>query len=688
MRCAAGFEHFGSWLCGTQGDHIRDCRVHKRQSHRLRLMGALAVFVVVAAVVPTQSAAAGNPDGGAVLLTADDFRYGTYIIDRPGTYRLTENISFNPNSPRTLNAFIDGDPSRAASLGLMAPPVDAYQAGFPLYPQLITDGVDDFQPGGPLDPRYDPAAYGVGFFAAISVTADNVVLDLNGHTIEQSAEHALLQRFFAVIELADQPFLPSQGPSDFGGGLDSANEVSIRNGTIGRSAHHGVHGNGNVDVKISNVDFVDYEVAAVALNGVRGLDVRNVTATNRKDVPVLGTFSSAQFIKLYVDDLARRGSLTTIEVGGELLGVNEIRTALREAINTTHNDIILDGIGQIRQSSEPAYGLFHNQHGVVDGNSYSFLVNSLGVAVNGFPYSPLEPDVGADDVRFSNVHVSDQVGFINEVPALNVSGSAVIDPVGAVFQTQNRHPDSGDLLTIATDRSFVGNPVANAQAFVAKAELNGEFANSHLDVTRLNISGTILDWVEGDTTFAEAGLGYLCNGDSMFHVNKGVIGFRMDSATNVSLTNTSVSDLTNLGRAGSGMCGDYGSGVSHPAATLDGYGGSATRAYTFAGSDGVVVRSATAQRLSAHAGAVVGFDVLTDGSNITFRSSSVRGARASESSSGPTPPASVYGFHIGPEGGHVTIISSCASGLIGADGQGLIDDETGNALLLGRPRRC
>lgn len=647
------------------------------------------MFVVLAAVSPTQIASAGKPAGGVVLLSTDDFRHGTYIIDRPGTYRLTEDISFNPNSPRTLNAFIDGDALVAASLGLAAPPVDAYQAGFPLYPQLVPNGVDEFQPGGPGDPRYDPAAYGVGFFAAISVTADNVVLDLDGHTIEQSSEHALLQRFFAVIELADQPFLPSQGPSDFGGGLDSANEVTIRNGTIGRSAHHGVHGNGNVDVKISNVDFVGYEVAALALNGVHGLDVHNVTATNRKDVPVLGTFSSAQFIKVYVDDLARRGSMTTIKVGGVSLGVKEISAALRDAINTTHRDIIVDGLGQIRPNSDPEYGLFHNQHGVVDGNSYSFLVNSLGVAVNGFPYSPLEPDVGADDVRFSNVHVSDQVAFINEVPALKVDGSAAIDPVGAVFQTQNRHPDSGELLTIAADKSFVGNPVANAQAFVARAKLNGEFNNSHLDVTRLNISETVLNWVEGDTTFADAGLDYLCNGDSMFHVNKGVIGFRMDSATNVALTNTSVSGLSNLGHAGSSLlCDDYSGDVSHPAATLDGYGGSATRAYTFAGSDGVVVRSATARRLSAHAGPVVGFDVLTDGSNITFRSSSVRGARASSSGSGPTPPADVYGFHIGPEGGQVTLISSCASGLIGADGQGLIDDETGNALIFGLARRC
>lgn len=226
-----------------------------------------------------------SPRGGSVvMLTGNDFRHGTYVIDQPGRYALGEDISFNPNSPSVLtDAIAAGTPPQ--TLGLTAP-LDAYQAGHPLPPQFITGGVEHFIPGGPADARYDPAAFGVGFFAAIAVTADDVVLDLAGHTIEQSAEHALLQRFFAVVELADQPFLPAQGPSDFGDGIAPANNVTIENGTVGRSSHHGIHGNGNRGVTIRNVDFVDYEVGAVALNGVQELTVQHVTATNRKDVPV------------------------------------------------------------------------------------------------------------------------------------------------------------------------------------------------------------------------------------------------------------------------------------------------------------------------------------------------------------------------------------------------------------------
>jgi len=189
---------------------------------------ALVAVALVGAVTmaPGTVAADPSPRGGPVVtLTSDDFLHGTYVIDQPGRYALGEDISFNPNSPSVLtNAITAGTPSH--SLGLTVP-VDAYQAGHPLRPQFVAGGVDHFIPGGPADARYDPAAFGVGFFAAIAVTADDVVLDLAGHTIEQSAEHALLQRFFAVIELADQPFLPAQGPSDFGDGISLANNVTI-----------------------------------------------------------------------------------------------------------------------------------------------------------------------------------------------------------------------------------------------------------------------------------------------------------------------------------------------------------------------------------------------------------------------------------------------------------------------------
>lgn len=667
----------------------------------LRTTIALAGSLLLAA-----TAAAAERHRDWVELTQKNFRFGTYVIDRPGRYRLAEDISFNPNAAPALTSAIEHGhlpASIAAQLGLPMP-VDAYHAGHPLPTQLAHRPPGErFTPGGPLDARYHPAGYGLGFFAAIAITARDVVLDLNGYTLEQSAEHALLQRFFANIELANQPFIPGQGPANFGGTFKAARDVVIRNGTIGRSAHHGIHGNGNRDVLVENVDFRDYEVAAIALNGVRDLRARNVTASNRKDVPVLGTFSSVQFIKHYVEALVRNGSQTVIDVDGETLDATAIRDALRSAVNAVHADIIaqpniVDGRAQIDAARHPAqYALFANHYGLVDGNSYSFLVNSIGVAVNGFKTRTTKP---ARNIHFSNVRVDGQHAFVNEVIALAPEGKAVTDPVGSVFQVFNTHPLSGQPVTVSeldpTHARYLGNVAANAQALVAKAHAAGDFEGTHLDLRRLGINADIVRWVEaqpGYETLASivpTPAHRLCNGDSMFHVNKGAIGFRIDAAVNVRLRNTQVNDIRNFGAPGSDLCGDYSDGKSHPMATLPGYGGAWTRAYAIAGSRNVVFANARVNGAQASAGSVVGVDVLTDARRVTVRDSRVHGVSAGHgapvSGYGPDDTRVANGFQVGPDVSRTLLLRNCATALDGYDGENLIKDHGNHTYVRGNCR--
>ncbi len=633
-------------------------------------------------------------------LTSDDFSYGTYIIDEPGEYVLTENISFNPNSPSALSSAVQNriiPPAVAQQLG-WANGVDAYSSGNPL-PTQFGDYDGSFTPGGPMDARYNPAAYGIGFFAAIAITADDVTLDLNGFTIEQSAEHALLQRFFAVIELADQPFIPNQGPHGFGAELQAASSVTITNGTIGRSSHHGIHGNSNSDIAVRNVDFVDYEVGAIALNGVNGLLVENVTAVNRKDVPVLGTFSSARFAAPYIDALVRSGSTTTLDVNGVQLTAAAVQQRLREAVNAAHEDIIIDPADptsrpQIDPMEHPTeYALFHNPFGLVDGNSYSFLVNQVGVAVNGFPVmAGLEAENLSSDITFRNVHVLDQQSFINEVVALDVGGeasghgTAAIDPVGAVFQLRNLHPDTDKPVTVTSldesEARYVGNPVANAQAFIAKAALNGDFEGIHLDISRLNINSAVIDWVEGSPgseTLEAINATWLCNGDSMFHVNKGTIAFKMDAAREVRLVDTSVDGLANFGASGSMACGDYTGGFSNPNATLESYGGNAVRAYTFAGSSDVAVEGAVIENIESWTGLAAGLAVMTDSSEVRITDVKVSGIEAGlvGPTGGPDPDPIAAAIYLAGGTSDVNLANICVTSLVSPSGIHDVFDEGG-----------
>ena len=55
----------------------------------------------------------------------------------------------------------------------------------------------------------------MGYFAVLVIATDDVKLMLNGHTIKQDPPHPLMQRFFAIIELASSPSLKGVGPGQF-----------------------------------------------------------------------------------------------------------------------------------------------------------------------------------------------------------------------------------------------------------------------------------------------------------------------------------------------------------------------------------------------------------------------------------------------------------------------------------------
>ena len=104
--------------------------------------------------------------------------------------------------------------------------------------------------------------------------------------------------------LADQPFVPKQGPANFGNNLRSASNVAIMNGKIGLSSHHGIHGNGINNIMVKNVDFIDNEVCGIALNGCTDAYLVNVNVVkNRHDIPVMGAYSAGRFLKLFTNGL-------------------------------------------------------------------------------------------------------------------------------------------------------------------------------------------------------------------------------------------------------------------------------------------------------------------------------------------------------------------------------------------------
>ncbi|QNJ24695.1 hypothetical protein SynSYN20_00336 [Synechococcus sp. SYN20] len=587
-----------------------------------------------------------SSDGGVNYIYQEDIDRGTLLIDKPGKYLVMEDLVFNPNPVGTVIR----NPLDAMALGLqVGDKLDASLAGRPLPSQL-----------GYGDDQYDPKAFGIGFFSMLAITSNDVVLDLQGHTIQQSEEHALLQRFYSNIETAGAPFISDQGPHDFGpNGSKSAHDLSIKNGIIGLSSHHGIHGNGNSNVKIRNVDFIDFEVAAVALNGVDGLKITDSTASNRSDVPVLGFFSNARFLIPYIDYLASQDATNdgdglidsdlTLTVQGQIKSVFDIQKSLRDAINSVYDDIIVEGDNRIDQTSQ-YHQLFSNSTGLVEANSYGYLVGAVGVQVNGFPVSPEDGfQSPSKDVTIKNTHVLSLKSHIIEVPVLSNAEDGqeypVIDPIGAAFQLRNNQngvystliSQDGQSLNASADTtdvlnaSYNGNVVADAQLILAKAihqhQNNHElwFENSFLDISRNSIGIDIIDWAESAEPLSQLresldvdggeDNGWIYNVDNMVHVNKGTIGFKLDALTGGVWRDVSASNIVSSGLPG--FNGNYTSEEKgFVKQELGGYNGAAVRGFTFSGSADVSVKEVYIDNLSSLSGEVYGIQSPTPSTSI------------------------------------------------------------------------
>lgn len=452
-----------------------------------------------------------------IYLTNKDFEDGTYVIEKPGYYVLKEDINFNPLPNH------DHTPLK--------------------------------------DSKYDVPGFSLGFFAAIVIASKRVYLNLNGHKIEQSKEHALQQRFFAVIELANSPFIPGQGPGNFGSKIRTSRDVIIKNGTIGRSSHHGIHGNFPKRLLIENVTIEDFEVAALALNGSDSVVCNNVKCQNsRSDVPVISTYSASRFARLFAKKLLSDYSeqLSESQISNLQDRLEKLELLMDEAKN------------EIMETGKTTVKLFLNKTGIPDGNIYSVLFHSPGVAVDDLITENKNLD-WTRNVYLCGVHSKNIQAKINEIVGISQKdGKGVqVDVAGSVFRIDS---------VVDEDGKYVGDELSDLQLELASIALS-----LGIKLGKSNLTKDLIDWSQSNDsvqTLLDMGYKYKCNGDSMFHVNKGAIGYRFDGVDNMTISNCSMSNLLNYGRLGNEVLdGKY--STSHDQQKRPGYNGSDTIGASF-----------------------------------------------------------------------------------------------------------
>ena len=153
------------------------------------------------------------------------------------------------------------------------------------------------------------------------------------------------QRFYANIELASAPFIPTQGPGNFGDSIVIPSNVLIMNGGLGLSSHHGIHGNGMSKVILKNLVIQHMEVAAIALNGAEQSILDNITITGTAtDIPIVSTYSQGRFIRKFLDNLKKRLPTASITIEDTPKSLDLIINELNTELDSTRDSILNDNI--------------------------------------------------------------------------------------------------------------------------------------------------------------------------------------------------------------------------------------------------------------------------------------------------------------------------------------------------------
>ena len=443
-----------------------------------------------------------NSPYSTIYLSQDSFATGTVRITSPGYYVLLEDIEFHPNPAN------DFKPTEK-------------QISSGQYPK-------------------GPGAYNLEFFAALTVESEDVFIDMRGHTIKQSYEHFIMQRFYANIELASAPFIGAQGPSPgISAGHASAVRCAIVNGHLSLSSHHGIHGNSARNLLLAGLTINDFQVGGISLNGMNNGVLYDINVRNaNKQTPILSTFSQAIFTLPWLKRLTQKEHCATININGVYKDASTIELNLLKSITAARKELLAT-----HETSDPLYS---NPEGLSDTNIYGISINVNGVLVNSFlEKRPNGEHTGNQDIYMENICIQNitskplQIIGLSDASVLNKSSDCygkgkplITGPVGGLFKHREVTGKNG---------RYMSNPLADAQALLAL----------HVGEGTSFYTRSVIDWLSGDIRkselMAERNISEVFGLDSMAHTMKGNIGFFISGGLNIKCHTISVTGIENEG---------------------------------------------------------------------------------------------------------------------------------------------
>ena len=351
-----------------------------------------------------------------------------------------------------------------------------------------------------------------GIWAAISIECDDVTIDLNGYSISMTDKFAMQQRFFSLIELANQPF--PKGGGGFIEELKPANNVTIKNGTLDNSSHHCIHGNANQNVYLEKLTISNFEVAGIAINSGYNINIKKcvIDGTSTK-VKVLATFAMVQDLKDSLLKIINDEQYAYYKDSAEEYLSHEV---LQHILNNPGNDDYDITANKAVDTGEQ----------VLDGNLFGIYFNnifSIGELTN---CGKKTEKINIEDVCIKNI-----LGNAHEVLSICENNVKYKDNKGYLIRYDYLFNKNGYLKEMKSDTDKAKLFIVRLQLFCLNV-LKGEttLLNDHL----------IGDDIDTTLSYTKIGVEPIGGGDARGHILKGNFGLRIDSASHVNINKLNI----------------------------------------------------------------------------------------------------------------------------------------------------
>jgi hypothetical protein len=282
--------------------------------------------------------------------------------------------------------------------------------------------------------------------------------------------------------------------------------VTVKNGTIGASPHHGLHGNSNSNIQIYDITVRDWEVAGIAFNGLKSGVITNVTITGLEHpMDFTGLVSVMLAVKVVLEDLRDNHG-------------DQNAQAYIDALQPLIDDPTQNGaIHPTRLNYGNVYGIFLNR---------AFDIGPVAQVVN---------DQHSNAIIIENVLIANVTSQLLETVAIgNNAGQTMMAELFGTFRWEDAYQNG----------VFAPNVLLKAQVYVqqqrAPQKMPAGFAENILS----------------DNPSEELFLSQvrpIFGLDFPGHANKGIFGIRVDAGYGVTIKNCSIMGLNNRGLPGKSL---------------------------------------------------------------------------------------------------------------------------------------